>query len=280
MISILIPTKNEEQDLPGCLASVAWSDDVHVFDSWSVDRTTEIAEKAGAHVTRRGDQGTAAMFGGDEAAHKNWALQNIPFKHIWVFHLDADERVTPELAEAMRAAVLNPGGYVAFRQPRRDFLYGRWLKHVAPSPFNIRLFRRDRMTFTRVINPVPQPGGPVGELTGYLDHFSFSKGLSRWLERHNSYSTMEARQIMLDRQTHRQFSIRKAFFDPDLNQKRFHQKAMFYRLPMRPLVKFVLLYFGKRGFLDGRAGFTYAMLQSFYEYMIVLKTRELELQPD
>jgi hypothetical protein len=72
------------------------------------------------------------------------------------------------------------------------------------------------------------------------------------------------------------FSFAKAFTSKDFNERRFHQKELFYRLPFRPLFKFLILYVGKRGFLDGRAGFTYAMLQSIYEYFIVLKTRELE----
>jgi hypothetical protein len=80
---------------------------------------------------------------------------------------------------------------------------------------------------------------------------------------------------MRARVAQRSLSLRKAFFSKDFNGRRFHQKELFYRMPGRPILKFVLLYLGKRGFLDGRAGFTYAVLQSFYEFMIVLKTREL-----
>jgi hypothetical protein len=72
------------------------------------------------------------------------------------------------------------------------------------------------------------------------------------------------------------FSLLKAFTAKDFHERRFHQKEFFYRLPLRPVIKFLLLYIAKRGFMDGRAGLTYAMLQSIYEYFIVLKTRELE----
>jgi hypothetical protein len=113
-------------------------------------------------------------------------------------------------------------------------------------------------------------------VAGYLDHFPFSKGIGHWLERHNSYSTLEARQIMENRRGRVAFSLRKAFVNGDFHDKRFHQKELFYRLPFRPIVKFLLLYVGKRGFLDGHAGLTYAVLQAMYEYMIVLKVRELE----
>ena len=274
MISILIPTKNEQQDLPGCLQSVGWSDDIHVYDSGSTDNTRQVAQAAGAHVVVSLSGQGSAIFGGNEGEHKNWALRNIPFKYPWVLTLDADERMTAELVASVRRAVERPNGNVAFRIQRRDFFLGRWLKHAQATPFYMRLFRPERMRYERLVNPVSLPDGPVGEVEGYLDHFPFSKGMGHWLDRHNSYSTFEARQIAGNRASQKPFSIRQALAAKDFHERRFHQKELFYRLPARPLIKFALLYFAKRGFLDGRAGFTYAALQSFYEYMIVLKTRE------
>src|ERR1700761_422827 len=125
MISILILTRNEIQDLPGCLASAAWSADIHVLDSYSTDGTQTLARAAGAHVTER-------VFD-NWSAHQNWALANLPFRHPWIFYLDADERATPELRDAMLAAVQshsNEAGPVAYRIRRRDFLHGTWLRHV------------------------------------------------------------------------------------------------------------------------------------------------------
>ena len=266
-ISVLILTRNEEQDLPACLASVSWCDDVHVLDSLSTDRTLEIARAAGATVTQRPFD--------NWSAHQNWALVNLPFRHPWVFYLDADERATPELVASMRRAVEAPGDAVAFRIQRRDFFLGTWLRHVQTSPFYLRLFRPQKMRYERLVNPVSIPDGPTAQLTGYLDHFPFSKGMEHWLSRHNSYSTLEARQIQSNRAGRGQLNLAKAFFSPDFHERRFHQKELFYRLPARPLIKFLYLYFVRRGFLDGRAGYTYARLQSIYEYMIVLKTREL-----
>jgi glycosyltransferase involved in cell wall biosynthesis len=276
MISVLIPTKNEELDLPGCLDSVAWCDDVHVYDSGSTDATVEIAQRRRARVTVRSYASGQPIFGGNEAEHKNWALENISFKYPWVLHLDADERMTPGLVTSVQSAAREPSENVAFRIQRRDFFMDRWLKHVQPSPFYIRLFRRDKMRYERLINPVSVPEGPVGELAGYLDHFPFSKGMRHWLDRHNSYSSLEAQQIIANRASNASFKLSSALFEKDFHKRRFHQKEVFYRMPARPLLKFLLLYFGKRGFLDGGAGFHYATLQAFYEYMIVLKTRELE----
>ena len=275
-ISILILTKNEQHDLPGCLQSVAWSSDIHVYDSGSTDDTVAIAQRFGAKVTVRTYGACKLAFGGDEAAHRNWGLQNIPFKHSWVFVLDADERMTPALVSAALATVAMPGDQIAFRVQRRDFFLGIWLKHVQTSPFYMRLIRPEKIRHERLINTVSIADGPVGQVTGYLDHFPFSKGMGQWVDRHNGYSRFEAQQIIDNRQTGEGFSWVKAFTAKDFHQRRYHQKELFYRLPFRPLVKFLLLYVAKRGFLDGRAGLTYAILQSIYEYFIVLKVRELE----
>jgi glycosyltransferase involved in cell wall biosynthesis len=271
MISILILTRNEQRDLPGCLASVSWSDDIHVLDSFSTDNTPEIIKAAGAHLHQRTFD--------NWAAHQNWALANIPFKYPWVFYLDADERVTPELARSLQNTADNAGANVAFRVQRRDFLDGTWLKHVQTSPFYLRLFLPTHMRYERLVNPISIADGQIGSTSGYLDHFPFSKGYSHWLNRHNQYSTLEAEQILANRANHSStegvFAHLRQAFSKDFHQRRFHQKEIFYSMPGRPLIKFILLYVLKRGFLDGSAGFTYATLQSIYEYFIVLKSREL-----
>ncbi len=267
-ISVLILTKNEQQDLPGCLESVAWSDDIHVFDSISTDETVSIAENFGAKVTQRPFD--------NWASHQNWGLKNINFKYPWVFYIDADERMTAESVKAIQEAVNSAKSQVAFCLQRRDFFMGTWLKHVQTSSYYMRLFRPEKMRYERLVNPISIADGPVEHLHGYLDHFPFSKGIGQWVDRHNSYSKFEAQQIVENRKSQSAFSCTKAFTAKDFHQRRFYQKELFYRLPFRPLIKFLILYIGKLGFLDGRAGFTYAVLQSIYEYFIVLKTRELK----
>lgn len=268
-ISILILTKNEQQDLPGCLESVSWSDDIHVYDSMSIDDTVKIAEQFGATVTRREFD--------NWSSHQNWGLNNISFKHEWVYYSDADERVTPELAKALREFVENSGEYVALRVRRRDYLMGRWLKHVTPSPFNIRLFKPKHIRYERLTNPVTIVDGAIAEIDQHFNHYPFSKGMTHWFDKHNRYSSLEAAQIVENRKSGSSFSILKTLFSRDANERRFHQKELYYRLPFRPLVMFILLYFIKRGFLDGRAGLTFAVLRSIYEYMIVIKVKETEL---
>jgi glycosyltransferase involved in cell wall biosynthesis len=267
MISVLILTRNEQEDLPDCLTSVSWCDDIHVFDSHSTDNTVEIAHAAGAQVHLRTFD--------DYATHRNAALATIPFKHPWVFLLDADERPTPELSREMQQITLAaPASISGFRLRRRDFLFDTWLKHAQISPFYIRLVRPEHARYTRAINEVIEVEGTIADLSYPLDHYPFSKGIARWVEKHNLYSTMEA-ELIVRNQGLQDPSLLSALRDPDFHTRRLHQKALFYRLPCRPLLKWLYMVFLRRAILDGAAGLTYATLQSFYEYLIVLKTKEL-----
>jgi hypothetical protein len=267
MISVIVLTRNEERDLSACLKSVAWSDDIHVYDSLSNDRTLDVAAEHNATITQRRFD--------DWSTHQNWGLRNVPFRHPWVFYIDADERVPPQLRDEMLAAVRDPGDRVAFRIERHDHFMGRWLRHVQATSSYIRLFRPEHVRYERLVNPVTLVDGPVGEIGGHLDHFPFSKGLDNWFERHNAYSRMEAQQILSDRAAGRSFSLGKAMFSLDPQERRYHQKELFNRLPFRPTLQFLLLYVAKRGFLDGEAGYTYARMRAIYESMIGMKLADL-----
>ena len=273
MISILILTLNEERNLPACLNTVAWSDDIHVLDSYSSDKTVEIAEKFGAKVWYRKFDSFSQ--------HQNWALENIPFKYPWVFYFDADERVTKELADSMQAAVQSPGENVAFRVQRRDFFLNTWLKHVQLTAHYDRLFRPEKMRYERLGHCVSKPDGPVGSVNGYLDHYPFSKGIAEWIGKHNFYSDQEAQQIIANRSeadAGLRFStiLKGAIVSKNTDERRRLMKEMYYRMPARPLIKFLYMYVGKLGFMDGSAGFSYSLLIAFYEYWIVLKVEELK----
>ena len=272
MVSVLILTRNEEHDLPGALASVAWSDDIHVLDSHSTDRTAAIAQAAGAHLTLRPFD--------NYAAHRNFGLA-LPFKHPWLLILDADERPTPALSlEIQRIAhaaeTIQTAAVTAYRIRRRDFLFGTWLKHAQLSPFYIRLVRPTRVRYTRIVNELLETDGQVLSLAEPLDHFPFSKGIAHWIARHNQYSTLEAEIIHANAGLQNP-SLRTALRDPDFHTRRLHQKALFYRLPARPLLKWLYLVFLRGALLDGAPGLTYATLAAFYEYLITLKTKELRI---
>jgi glycosyltransferase involved in cell wall biosynthesis len=265
-VSVLILTLNEEQDLPGCLDSVAWSDDIYVFDSNSTDRTAEIARARGATVATR-------TF--DTYARQRNAAMQLPFRHAWVFVLDADERATPELSlEVPRAAAEAPADVTAFRIRRRDFLWGTWLKHAQLTPYYVRLLRVGKVHYTRDINEFVEVEGDTGQLSAPLDHLAFSKGLEHWVAKHNQYSTAEA-ELLVTGDAVRNASFKDALFASDFHDRRAAQKALFYRMPARPLLKWIYMMFVRGAVLDGPAGVMYATLQSSYEYLIEVKRREI-----
>ena len=269
MISVLILTKNESDDLPGCLASVSWSDDIHVLDSLSTDDTVAIARAAGARVSERPFDGYASQ--------RNAGLA-LDYKYSWILILDADERIPPELPAVMRAAIEGARpGVAGFRLRRRDYLHGTWLKHSQISPFYIRLVARGKAGYHREINEVIEVDGAVTDIDAHFDHFPFSKGMRHWIDKHNVYSSMEAQRWIEEQSGNHGFSLRKAIFNDDFNDKRYHQKGLFYKLPGRPLLKWAYMMFYRGGLLDGRAGWTYAMLQAIYEYFIIIKSREARL---
>ena len=266
MISVLILTLNEEQDLPGCLDSVAWCDDIHVFDSGSTDRTAEIARERGAKVTVRPFDSFAAQ--------RNASMQ-LPFRYPWLLVLDADERPTPELnAEMPRAIAAVAPAVAAFRIHRRDFLWGTWLKHTQMTSSYLRLLRVGHVQYTRAINEITTVDGEIADLKNPFDHLAFSKGIAHWVNKHNEYSTREADLLASGDATQRA-SLREALFAKGMQQRRVAQKAIFYRLPLRPLIKWLYLMFVRGAILDGSAGLMYATLISFYEYLIEVKYREI-----
>ena len=266
MISVLILTYNEEQDLPACLDSVAFSNDIHVFDSNSTDKTQQIAQNRGAHLhTRTFD---------NYAAQRNAAMQ-LPFTHPWVLVLDADERPTPQLiAEIAQILPKTPETTAAFRIRRRDFLWGTWLAHAQMSPFYVRLLRVGRVQYTREVNEVAEISGEIAQLTEPFNHFPFSKGISHWVAKHNNYSTREA-ELLAEGSFSHDASFHQALFGHDFHTRRIAQKAIFYQLPGRPVIKWLYMMFFRGAVLDGQAGVMYATLQSLYEYLIEIKHREL-----
>ncbi len=266
MISVLILTYNEEDNLPGCLESLRWCDDLFVLDSFSTDRTVEMARAAGARVVQRRFD--------NWSAHQNWALQNIPFRHPWVYYSDADERVTPELREELRAMALDPcQTNVAYRLRYKNYFLGRWIRHCGIYPtWIMRFFRPEKVRWERLVNPAAVVDGPEGRLQGHFEHYSFHKGLAAWFDKHNRYSGQEAEEG-LKSLSNGAFHWHDLFTSSPATRRRA-LKELSFRLPFRPTLRFLYMYLWGRGFLDGYAGFTYCRLLSIYEYMIVLKMRE------
>lgn len=268
MFSILILTKNEEANVGDCLNSVAWCDDVVVLDSRSTDRTREIASAHGARVFER----EFDDFGGQ----RNHALDNIEFRHPWVFHLDADERFNEALRVECEQAI-EADCRSAYSVPNRLIFLGKWIKHSSQYPYpQVRLLKVGEVKFAKSGHGQREDRAErgVGHLKTPYDHLNFSKGIADWVERHNRYSTEEAREAAL--LCEGAIPVADLFAGDAMVRKRA-LKRLHARLPARWLVKFVYLYVVRLGFLDGYPGFAYCMLNGFYDLMISVKIEEMKL---
>jgi glycosyltransferase involved in cell wall biosynthesis len=165
-ITALIITKNEEQNIGGCLDSVKWMDDRVVVDACSTDRTVEIAKGMGARVFTRPWPGYGAQ--------RNFSLEQASTE--WVFVIDADERVTPELRSEIEIVLRQPSpeDVAAYEVPRRNYFYGKWIRYGGIYPdYTPRLFRRSLGRYGEV--PLHEPlllNGKAVRLQSPLDHYS------------------------------------------------------------------------------------------------------------
>lgn len=278
-ISVLIPAKNEEDNLSTCLESVNLADEVFVVDSQSSDRSIAIAESYGANVVQ-------FHFNGRWPKKKNWALENLPFRHEWVLIVDCDERIPPELWAEIAIAIQDPN-YNGYYLNRRVFFLNRWIQHGGRYPdWNLRLFKHQQGRYENLsTEEVPNTGdnevhehvilqGQVGYLKNDMLHEDF-RDIYHWLERHNRYSNWEAR-VYLNLLTGKDQShtIGAKLFGDAVQRKRFLKRVWVY-LPFKPTLRFLLVYIFQLGFLDGKAGYIYARLISQYEYQIGIKLYEL-----
>jgi glycosyltransferase involved in cell wall biosynthesis len=238
-----------------------------VLDSLSTDRTVDIARAAGCRVVQRKFD--------NWSSHQNWAVQNISFKHPWVYYSDADEIVDPDLAREVLSVTSDPNNpNVAYRVRFKNIFFGRWLRFSSLYPtWVLRLFRPARVRWERLVNPVPTIDGPEGKLTGHFLHHTFRKGLYSWFEKHNSYSSAEAQEAM--KAVSRRAIDWAGLFSSDAPRRRAALKDLSFRLPCRSFLVYFYLMFIRAGVLDGPAGWMYCRMRADYEYLIALKVREL-----
>jgi glycosyltransferase involved in cell wall biosynthesis len=273
-ISVLIPVKNEAANLAACLASVAWCDDVVVVDSGSTDGTPAIARAAGARVVD-------FKWNGKFPKKKNWALAQVEWKHEWVFILDADERVTPALEAAMRAA-LTAGTHAGYYVNRRFWFLDGWLNHCGYYPsWNLRLFKHRLGRYEQPagveatgsgdneVHEHVELQGSAGYLAGEMEHHAFPD-IATWVEKHNRYSSWEARMQAQGADAD------AAGLDPALARKR-RLRRLAWRLPFRPFLRFLYHYVWRAGFLDGYRGYVFCRLMGWYEFLSAAKAKELKL---
>jgi glycosyltransferase involved in cell wall biosynthesis len=277
-VSIIVPVRQEAANLPRCLDCVKWADEIFVVDSHSTDATTEIAAARGAKVVQ-------FDFNGTWPKKKNWALENLPLRNEWVFILDADEVLPPEAGSEFAKAIAGAGDIAGYWINRRFMFMGKWLRHSYYPNWNLRLFRHSLGRYEKLTDADTQSGdnevhehvivnGPTGRLRCEMDHYAFPT-VEVFVEKHNRYSNWEARVS-----AERQLAGSDARISSSTVGRRRKLKLLSQHLPFRPLLRFLYIYIGQRGFLDGREGYYFARLHACYEFLSVAKTYELTHRPN
>ncbi|MGI9087943.1 MAG: glycosyltransferase family 2 protein [Chthoniobacterales bacterium] len=272
-VSVIVPIRNEAENLPRCLASVRWADEIFVVDSQSTDGSIEIAEREGARVVQ-------FQFNGTWPKKKNWALENLPFRHEWIFILDADEVLPPEAEQEFRAAIVNAGKLVGYWINRHFIFLGRRMRHAYYPNWNLRLFKHSLGRYEKLTEAETKSGdnevhehvivpGPTGRLHSEMAHYAFPS-VEVFIEKHNRYSNWEARVA-----TEEHLAASSGELRHERVNRRRRMKLLSHRLPFRGLLRFLYVYVWQRGFLDGREGYYFARLHGVYEFLSVAKTFEL-----
>jgi glycosyltransferase involved in cell wall biosynthesis len=268
MTAALILTLNEERNLPACLDSVAWCDEVLVLDSFSADRTVEVARERGVRVLQRRFD--------DFASQRNFGVEQGGMRSDWILHVDADERVTGALRDEILGVTRSAMPKPAYRVASKLMFQGRWLRHAGMYPaYQVRLGRREVLRFAQAGHGQREalPPEQVGTLREALIHEAFSKGLDEWRERHRRYADAEA--VARVANTVPVSADLRRLLHRDPVERRRAAKRLSWQLPARPWFRFLYMAVLRGGALDGRPGLEYCRLMAGYERLTDLKVREL-----
>jgi glycosyltransferase involved in cell wall biosynthesis len=242
-LSVVVVTLDEADRIRACLESVTWADELIVVDAESSDKTAAVARELTDHVFVRPWPGFAAQ--------KNFGLEQAHGE--WILSLDADEIVSPRLRAEITGIVEGGGTHAGYAVPRRNVYWGRWIRHGGLYPdWQVRLFRRGRGRFAeRSVHESVTVDGSVGRLSGHLEHRSY-RDVADFLERADRYSTLAAGEWLAAGRGCRPF----------------------VDLALRPVARFLGMYVGRAGFLDGWRGFLLAVLYGYYVLMRSAKVWE------
>lgn len=266
-ITIVVPVKDEETNLPRCLSRLGRFNEVIVVDSNSSDRTPQIAREFGATYVN-------FEWNGQFPKKRNWVLLNYKLQSEWVLFLDADEFVDDAFCAAVGSALID-SQHSGYWLNYTNYFLGKQLRHGLPQR-KLALFKVGSALYERIdeeswsgldmeIHEHPIVDGSVGEIVERIDH-NDDRGISKFIDRHKEYAAWEARRVeklndggpdvwlkLTPRQTFKYKNITKWWY---------------------PWFYFVGQYFGKLGFLDGAAGFYYAFYKSWYFLTIRLLFRQ------
>jgi glycosyltransferase involved in cell wall biosynthesis len=267
LISAIILTLNEAEDLPNCLKALDWTDQNFVLDSGSTDETCEIALRMGADLYKNKFMG----FG----QQRCWAIDNIPVKSDWILFIDADEVCTPKFASAVLDAIQNSKNDTAgFYCCWKLMLYGKWLKLSDSFPrWQFRILKKGKARYRDAGHAMKESDvqGKLGYIKEPYLHYAFSKGWTFWFNRHNKYSTLEAKERL-------QTNFKpQDMLSKDQSIRKEAIKQYMSKIPGWPILRFIHSFFFKGGILEGIPGLLYSVNISIYEYMIQLKMLESKL---
>ena len=282
--SVVILTYNEERNLPECLESVKWADEIVIVDSFSTDRTIEIAKKSGCKIFQKKFDGFGQL--------KNFAISKT--SNNWVLNLDADERVTEDLRKEIERTLENPG-FDGYYFPRKSYVGKKWLRYAGQYPAHqLRLFRKDRGSFENVImHERAKVKGKTGYMKNDLMHYNFRTWYD-FIVKMNFLTSLEAEEFMKKRfvwmypvKKIREFFREYSRLRKNGNGRRtsyvlarnvFSEYEIKWLLPFRFITTFVRLYFVLQGFRDGAYGFIWASFVSMH--MIIRYFKYYEVKHD
>ena len=271
-VSLLIPCKNEENNIARCIQSVQWVNEIFVVDSESSDKTIEIAESLGAKVVQ-------FKYEGGWPKKKNWALENLPFTNEWVLILDADECLPPKAQNEIEEIVSNTHEkHSGYWINRRYFFLGKPLKHAYFPNWNLRLFKHKLGRYEKITDLSTNSGdheihehvvvqGSSGKLNSIMDHHAFPT-IESFVEKHNRYSNWEA--VVESSTTDDESSLQH-----DGVRGKRKLRRIFRKLPFRPTLRFLYVFLWQRGILDGWRGYVFSRLHAQYEYLSAAKAKAI-----
>jgi len=274
-ISVIVAARNEAKNLPACLASLREAGEVYVIDSQSTDETPEIARNYGAKVVQ-------FHYRGGWPKKRQWAIETLPLAYDWIFFVDADEAMTPELAAEIRRAITNPamnGYYISLQM----YFLDRVLRHGGAGFWKLSLIRRgkggyecrlkdqDTSMADMEVHEHVYVEGAKAKLKNSLIHRNV-ESLSRYIQKHDEYSNWEAK-VWMQQEPYGQHE--PSLFGTQAQRRRWLKKN-FLRIPGAPLLFFFFRYVLSLGFLDGIPGLIYCGLQAVQVFHVKSKIYELK----
>lgn len=268
-ITALVPTFNEEHNIGECLSCLTWADEIIVVDSFSTDRTVEIANGF-----------TDAVYQHEyvnSATQKNWAMDNLPIKGDWTIIVDADERIVPELAaEIQEALATNRADYAGYFINRRNYFCGKWIRGCGWYPsYNLRLFRTGRGHYEdREVDADLCVEGKVGYLGRDMLHFTYPT-ISDFIKKIDRYTRWEAAERSKIQPEHQGVDDMRGQ-SVGWRLKRWVKRTC--PAGLKPLVVYLYMYLWERGFTDGRHGLMLSRLYSYQEFLVNARLWERTLE--